>query len=131
MIPVFQTRVNKKDGDCMRACIASLLELHIDQVPNFVMFGANWFDVFYYFMYSNKYIYCGNAHFDGRKLLKEDSIKGDYYACVPSLLYPELTHSVVMNNKGICVHDPNPSGLYLGQSLHSVLHYWYVFERKE
>lgn len=35
MIPVFQTKFTVEDGDCMRACIASVLELPLDEIPNF------------------------------------------------------------------------------------------------
>lgn len=35
MTPVFQTIVDHGEGDCLRACIASILDLGIDDVPNF------------------------------------------------------------------------------------------------
>lgn len=35
MKPVFQKVVDSDKGDCMRACLASLLELDAEQIPNF------------------------------------------------------------------------------------------------
>ena len=43
MIPVYQTIVSIEDGDCTRACLASILDLPIDAVPNFIRFRDNWF----------------------------------------------------------------------------------------
>jgi len=36
MIPVNQTISNSNNGDCVRACVASLLECNIDFIPNFM-----------------------------------------------------------------------------------------------
>jgi len=36
MIPVNQTISNSKNGDCVRACVASLLECNIEFIPNFM-----------------------------------------------------------------------------------------------
>ncbi len=36
MKPVSQARVNYRDGDCLRACIASVLELPLEAVPAYV-----------------------------------------------------------------------------------------------
>jgi hypothetical protein len=39
MIPVRQTIVEDGKGDCLRACVCSLLELRIEDVPNFAECG--------------------------------------------------------------------------------------------
>lgn len=39
MIPENQTDTSKETGDCFRACVASLLELPIGRVPNFMLGG--------------------------------------------------------------------------------------------
>lgn len=39
MRPVIQTIVDDGKGDCLRACICSLLDLSIDDVPNFAEMG--------------------------------------------------------------------------------------------
>ncbi len=35
MIPVYQTKFTTKDGDCMSACLASILECDLSDIPNF------------------------------------------------------------------------------------------------
>lgn len=39
MKPVDQTIVDDKQGDCLRACVCSVLELQIAEVPNFAEYG--------------------------------------------------------------------------------------------
>ena len=39
MRPIDQSRISYEDGDCLRACIASILELSLEDVPAYV--GAN------------------------------------------------------------------------------------------
>lgn len=39
MIPIQQTIVDDGKGDCLRACICSLLELPVEDVPNFAELG--------------------------------------------------------------------------------------------
>lgn len=46
MKKVSQTIVNKYTGDCTRACLASLLEVPNDELPNFIELGGGWFKVF-------------------------------------------------------------------------------------
>ena len=41
MKPVNQTICNFKNGNCMQACVASILEVDLDQVPNFMEFGPD------------------------------------------------------------------------------------------
>ena len=48
MTPVFQTRYGKGDGNCLNACVASLLDLPLSQVPDFCIDGE-WFDRLYNF----------------------------------------------------------------------------------
>lgn len=55
MKPVDQVIVDKGVGDCMRAAIASLLELPLDAVPHFLINGSRWWDVMWYFLYVYDY----------------------------------------------------------------------------
>ena len=43
MIPVDQTVSGFTNGDCMRACVASVFELPIEEVPNFMEDGDDYF----------------------------------------------------------------------------------------
>ena len=100
MKPVSQTIVSVIDGDCTRACLASILDLPIDAVPNFARFGAGWVK--------------GKDRPHGHILSRSPSIKGYVIASVPSKTFPNIGHSVVMNLKGVVVHDPNPNKLWEG-----------------
>lgn len=42
MKPVNQTQFKPPDGDCLSACIASILELPLNKVPNYIAYD-NWF----------------------------------------------------------------------------------------
>lgn len=44
MKPVDQSLLVDRDGhgDCLRACVASILELPLADVPDFALFGPNW-----------------------------------------------------------------------------------------
>jgi hypothetical protein len=111
MSPVDQTILHDPDngqyGDCMRACIASLLEVPIDQVPHFFEGG------------------CESAVFDqrvadylGRHGLIELSMPAEvarrthYTRECYHLMYGYSArgtfHAVVALN-GMVVHDPHPS----------------------
>ena len=115
MKPVDQTIVDKEIGDCTRACVASILELPIDDVPNFITFGATWFKVFWPYLQTFGYDYYGTGWIKGEDrphgiVLKDShSIDGYVIASVPSRTFDEVGHSVVMNLEGVVVHDPNPN----------------------
>jgi len=118
MIPVNQTIVSVEDGDCTRACLASILDLPIDAVPNFMRFGAGWFKIFWALLRALDYEYYGTGWVKsenrphGHILSKSPNIKGYVIASVPSKTFRDTGHSVVMNLKGLVVHDPNPNKLW-------------------
>lgn len=103
MKPVFQTRFGKPDGNCLAACLASLLEIDIDSVPSFGI-GGDWYDRFTTYMVENWELQpidltiSENSHFKpaGFHLINGPSINGDFW------------HSVV-GYKGEIVHDPFPN----------------------
>jgi len=108
MIPVFQTRYGNS-GNCYQAALASLLELPIDGVPDFVhQYGPLWFEQ------------CGQWLAARNLSIIEVRIP----MLGPSMIYmPEqpiyhlisgksprgLLHSVVAL-QGRMVHDPHPDG---------------------
>jgi len=53
--PVFQTIVDTENGDCTRAAVASMFELDITQVPNFVMFDDDWWTMLNCFLWGLGY----------------------------------------------------------------------------
>jgi hypothetical protein len=42
MVPIDQTITGPEDGNCFAACLASILELPIEQVPNICHLGEDW-----------------------------------------------------------------------------------------
>ncbi len=44
MIPIDQIIFDPKYGDCMRACVASILEVPIESIPNFMEDGPDRFE---------------------------------------------------------------------------------------
>ena len=155
MIPVHQKIIHKGYGDCMRATIASLLELPLEAVPHFLMFSEGmWMRNMTMFWKANGYKYNGSGYparpagkrvwfSNGRKysnnarpqtpLRLEDSFNGYFYASVPSLNFNNVGHALVMDMNGYCAHDPSPLGLYQdAQILKSGrVQDWYLVEQLE
>ena len=98
MRPVYQQIISSNNGDCLRACVASILELEIEHVPNFMEVPAEWYDSLCDFLcgYSLYPIQvdAGAAHDVGLKPL------GYHVVLVDS-------HALVGKN-GRIVHDPLP-----------------------
>jgi hypothetical protein len=115
MKPIDQSIVCEKNGDCTRACLASILEMELDAVPNFMRFGKMWFGLFSAFLRFLSYDYYGTGfplsdkRPMGDKLEDSPNVDGFVIASVPSSLFPNSGHSVVMDLKGVVVHDPNPN----------------------
>lgn len=133
MIPINQTIVDSQKGDCARAVIASLFELEIEAVPNFMLHqGHIWFDVFYYFIYSLGYQYNGNGHPETISI-KDNTINGYCYAVVKSKTFSNSTHAVIINETGLVVHDPNPNKLWEGINIVETgdLMYFYMINKRE
>lgn len=128
MIPVFQTIVDPKIGDCLRAATASIFDLKLEQVPNFMMFeGRKWFTVFWYFLLALGYEYHSTYHLAAtedkeqhRKFFEElEKVDGHCICSVPSSIF-KGTHAVVVNQKGIIAHDPNLNQSYLGTDIFKI-----------
>ena len=130
MKPVDQTIVAIEDGDCTRACLASILELPIDAVPNFMRF-PKWFDVMQGFLRSLDYN-CYGTGFPHSHKIREYAIKGFVIASVDSRTFKNTTHSVVVNSKGVCVHDPNPNLAWKGVNVvkTKALKHWLLIAKK-
>jgi hypothetical protein len=109
MKPVHQTIFTHPNGNCLQACVASILEVEIDQVPNFTVGDGHWWDRF-------------SSYFGGLGIAPvaidraNKSVPGEAIG-VP-LGYSILTgksprgdfnHAVVALD-GKVVHDPFPNG---------------------
>jgi len=108
MIPIFQTIQNDKNGNCYAACIASILEVPLETIPNFMEEGPD-----YFLNKLDKWSKKQNFIVLSITLdpLNEELVElyKDLYmiGSLPSQRFKDATHAVVC--KGIkIVHDPNP-----------------------
>ena len=110
MKPAHQIHINDTNGDCHAACIASLLEIPIEAMPDF---------------FADTPPYGRNSYVLRTKWLREQGLQEVYFLLgsfpvpegygilsVKSLLYPNATHAVVWKGDADggnqIVHNPNP-----------------------
>jgi len=125
MKKVYQKNVSNINGDCMRAAVASLFNEDIENVPNFIECGTEWWDVFEKYFESKGYtevIYLYNpimwprtvAEHSLERLSEFKGVEGFFYATVCSPKYNQngdlsgITHAVLVDKNFNIVHDPNP-----------------------
>jgi hypothetical protein len=110
---IFTDEKNGINGNCFTACIASLFDLPIDQVPHFSSHGENWFKVFYDFLKTTDFEINGTWHIPTNPKWK--SFKGiDGYVIVGGK-FPRGTkngHSVIYKD-GEPFFDPHPDNNFL------------------
>lgn len=110
MRPVMQTSLTLQSGNCFAACVASLLDLPLSDVPNFAVAGEDWwFKSFVAWVGSRGLQACGARLPEeaSRVPLETPCILG-----VPSTLLPGALHAVVgvATDKGWRIlHDPHPA----------------------
>lgn len=129
MTPVEQTRLHIdspagviQKGNCYQACIASIMDLPLDSVPNFIEYEDNvWYKVFLDFIEEQGYEYSWQNASEGVP---------EGYA-IGSGISPRarkdkrINHAVVVLN-GVMVHDPHPDktgvvgGFYLYETFKRV-----------
>jgi hypothetical protein len=108
-------KVDPIRGDCTRACIASLLELDIESIPNFIEYGSKWIAHFWEFLKEQKCEHHGTGwpksenRPNGHILSESVNIDGYVIASVPSRTFKDVGHAVIMDLNGVVVHDPNPN----------------------
>jgi len=126
MKKVYQENTSNINGDCMRAVIASIFEMDIKEVPNFIEFGTDWFSIFLDYFNSKGYkeitaLYNPiifekiSPEYSLDRLKDFKGVNGFFYATVCSPTYnPKgdksgITHAVVIDKEFNIVHDPNPN----------------------
>ena len=135
MKKIYQTNTTNSKGNCMQAAYATLFQLELEEVPNFVEFGeGEWFDKLFEFYLSQGYEYnytLNNANlYDVLKeksgfikkpkdtfsdLPNEKSINNLFAAVVYSPKYfnieeeNQVCHQVLIDKYFNIVHDPNPN----------------------
>jgi len=110
MIKVYQTRISHTDGNCAQATIASLLNLKLKDVPDFVRnhHTKPMNTEIIKFLRSKGF----NTQYSipPQKLIRNRGINGYFYAIVRSQTFNNTQHAVVIDKNLNIVHDPNPNG---------------------
>lgn len=117
MKKIFQTIVDKGHGNCMQAAIASLFDLELEDVPNFIELKEGNGSVLN-FMFEKGFDACSinrNRHDTTEFLQKvakfDGGLNGYLYATVPSQTFENIGHAVIVDLDLNIVHDPNPNQL--------------------
>ena len=114
MKPVYQTIVDLTKGNCLQASIASLLSIGLGDVPNFIAESElTWYCSMHTFLRKRGYDLKGFER-DVSSLKDAPAVGGCVCAMVPSKTFEDAKHAVLVNPKGLVVHDPNPNKLWLG-----------------
>jgi hypothetical protein len=115
MLKILQNNVDRNSGDCMRAVIASLLELNIQEVPNFIEYNERCYTVLMQFLLDRNYHPCFiyKHNYRTEQLIEIANIcggiNGYFFASVPSQTYEDGSHAVVVDKNLNVIHDPNPN----------------------
>jgi hypothetical protein len=116
MIPVFQTKYGERDGNCFMACVASILEISLEDCPDLYdetgayAPGTNWLQVAADWAYAH-----ADALLIGLGPNDDGLMKPPQgYAIISGLSPFGYMHACVALN-GQVVHDPHPHGLGLVQ----------------
>ena len=137
MKKVDQTVVEQGEGNCMQAVVASLLELKLDEVPNFIKYldtkDTDPYSELYKFMEKKGYdVSPINILVDDEPVSALDvteidgGIDGFFYATVVSQTFANTNHAVVIDKELNIVHDPNPNRLALELKPEDILQFYTV-----
>jgi len=103
---------NGRWGDCMRACVASLLELPAEDVPHFMDGGPSQSEFvrrLHGFLVPRGLWVMTHDHFWLAHLLEQSHVPEVYHIISgPSPRFPDCFHAVIGRN-GEVVFDPHPS----------------------
>lgn len=119
MKKINQTIVDSGKGNCQQAAIASLLELELEEVPNFNLDQENFWKIVWDFMGQQGYNDIGWEYPTDKtpglieRLKFDGGWKGCFPATVPSQTFKDATHAVLVDSDLNVVHDPNPNKLAL------------------
>jgi hypothetical protein len=89
-----------KTGNCVAACVASLLELDLADVPNFVAVEGDWWMEFQWWLHKRGWVALeldGDYRWPGYSAASGKSPRGDF-------------KHLVLYLDGKLIHDPHPSG---------------------
>ena len=102
MNPVMQNVFGQPDGNCLQACVASIFNIKLAEVPNFMRWRSEWHDRLTEFCIERG-LYPLHVNTDE----PEGNLRG--YHLMAVMTTRGILHSVVGYN-GKMVHDPYPGG---------------------
>lgn len=94
---VYQTIRGNKNANCLQACVASYLNLSLEDVPNFMLFDDYWWDALVWLFLGKGY---DVGYVDGLT-----PVDGKIYITSIESGYEDCTHAVLTRDN-IVVHDP-------------------------
>jgi hypothetical protein len=126
MTPVMQTVIHPEIGNCMQASVASLLDMELGQVPNWIELPEDeWVDIFLNWLWANGYEFHGEMPGSYISDVAEYTSGIDGHVIVKgSSNYPR--GHMVIYKEGELSHDPAPAGF----GVFEVQAFWMI-ERKE
>ena len=101
MIGVKQTIMKPPAGNCLAACVASILELGIREVPNFILENEAWLSSL------NSFLLPKGLYADYVSAAVRDRPKDHWIACVSHCAEVKQKHCVVMKDAKLA-WDPSP-----------------------
>jgi len=114
----FSDPENNIKGNCLSACLASILDIDIKEIPNFCYFGNNWASEFSKFIYKAGYNLDGSYYFKGLEndlrewadlLTLSSGVDGVFIVGGPSPRFNGNIHHAVLYKDNKLLHDPHPS----------------------
>lgn len=117
MTPVHQTTFGdgsdgSEPGNCMSACLASVLDLPVAEVPNFAALGQNG-----YFKGLCAWLLARGLYlFETDEDPSHTPGTPDYLNYIASGKSPRGLHHAVVMSEGVIVHDPHPSNAGLAEA---------------
>jgi hypothetical protein len=137
MKKIDQTIVDQGEGNCMQAVIASLLEIELKEVPNFIKYegkkNTSPYNEMWKFMDKLGYDMAPiNIKIDDEPVSALDvteidgGIGGFFYATVESQSFHDTDHAVVIDSELNIVHDPNPNRLALDLTPEDIIQFFTV-----
>lgn len=102
MKPVNQTICGDPFGNCLQASVASYFELELDRVPNFMLFGDDYYwEAFYWFVRSLGYELMGYVE-------QPPPNDGNFYIIHIDFGDEHKSSHAAIWKDGKIVHDPSP-----------------------
>ena len=123
---VFSDEEKGTVGNCFTACIASLFDMPIEEVPHFASYGTDWFDVFYKFLKETPFEINGTWQTNNNPDWKTfEGIDGYVIVAGGSPRGVKNGHAVIYKN-GEPFFDPHPDDTFVTEP-----EYIYLIERKQ